>query len=80
MCEFLLVLIVLGIQKYFLDTFHILDAFVSIGALSELVIQLISISSSGGGSHNKSKNGMQWHLCIIFCVNKTRLYTDLYLN
>ena len=55
MCEFLLVLIVLGIQKYFLDMYHILDAVVSMGALSEIVIQMITVFSSGQGNRNKSK-------------------------
>ena len=55
-CEFISVLIVLGLQKYFLDIYHILDAFVSVGAMSEIVIALITFVSSGSGGNNKSKN------------------------
>lgn len=46
-----MVLLALGIQKYFLDTFRILDAFVSMGSLGEIIVKIITYTTDiSGGS------------------------------
>lgn len=44
--EFVIVLIALGIQKYFLDSLRILDAFVSMGSLFEIILFIVQYAQA----------------------------------